>query len=1566
MPPLTYAQIRREKDLYGNRFADMSTEQYADLMNNLLGNEDYAAGKGNWFAQGAKAASYGVDQALRATHLPQALGEIGQAVAGDVGKQFFEGAPRMAIDMLPFMKAGRVAMGVGAGAMALNTFEKTNSPLAAGVAAATAPLFGPFSKWGGDAAVGLGSRLGMNVARTQAGAAGIGGIGLLAGDAATSMVGRGLATSLATGGVLKSGLARGVEVLGQQTGMMGANLASQALVSAAAAPTGQRWDTVKQMFTDDLGATLGAAALTQLPFAAHAGARAAYGAPAAEVRFVKDYAQTLARYDKQVYGPEREAIAQGNAQLAQRIAVNEAQTKLRTDAQKQFDGRVKELPGPGQSSDVAARNFVTERFSPEPGTVAETYNAQRLVGRVEQSLQKAIAEKNPLKVALMTRRLNKLRERAGMFTDDVLLNPAPDQRRGSGRLDYTERLNDPAPEVRIKAAMEVNGETPETLKVQVDALQDKGESPSKAAEIVATVQTERAKRAEALRVKREQDRLERETARKAVKDAAIIEDNKTFTAIVKPVDEVTNAIVNALATAAKYGSEHLTLQDSVKNAALNWYTQYGRDASKLTELQKMLDGGLAQTGNKPVDDKSRVYVSDDTPDAPVAKKGVPGIKYMSAEEANTARDAIRFAPDGNKFQWSVEKITPAATKSNPDRTPHWVISRREWASTTVQQGGKEVVDQTLTPDEWTARLDEEVGDSPDMTPQIDVDGVAKQFETQERAEESVADSADTSVGEDSGAKVVIEELLDPTKALVEQLSVAETALAGQKILGKSDPANRAEEVQRGKDRLTVAMEIMARARNGEDMATLTGNYRDLWATHKVFVNWMSNPHNLGILQKWTQKMGLVTANKGKQFLSLTGNYSAGGGFWYNVGVYANGKIGKHVLPKDGVIPVEQFRKIGRGTDQPLTNDEVALYRQLVPEAFVGDKVNVKTFYEALPKREPTVEVKTLGEVQDVQGNERERLVHQLDTEYTGWRERAQTNTLQDAERVLVEQLDSVIDNMPPLERSSVRYKFVAPKDESDMPGYVEGLVRVPLAPENEMLRNEYGFETDAKGHPDVLYSGPHFGSEDTNVVGFFRGYMETLPDGTKAFHVIEVQSDWAQARQKAVKQSNTFDMDADARDQWANQVTSPHPLLPAYENLALKAAIKHARDNGATKLILSDAETAMMSEGHDSSDFNVIGAGWHVKRDGKEITYGEADAKTEAEARAMGERWVKSGELKSFELQYVDKAYTRQEKGMRLHYDTTLPSELRKISGDKGQRVELGKHVKQRVTERRSQADTQAKLDALESKWLEKRITDEEYYAQRDAIENADPFKQVYVGSPVFKDASGNPKTNITGTIYDISNVKMSMEGSGAQMGLGDQKVFMGERMALGELARNVGLGEEHVGELSRLVGLWDNSDIAYAMLQSGTETAGLFTQQRDGQKLVWLAANGDPAVRKLFVLAHELNGHGLFQAMREGRLDAETSSRLQAYMDHISENSPEVNSMLLRELWTTLPKRYRKDDGLQKLVNSRLTDAEEVLSNFNAIMSLGLAAKGRPGRESEALMWLPKHIGHARVRVAS
>lgn len=290
---------------------------------------------------------------------------------------------------------------------------------------------------------------------------------------------------------------------------------------------------------------------------------------------------------------------------------------------------------------------------------------------------------------------------------------------------------------------------------------------------------------------------------------------------------------------------------------------------------------------------------------------------------------------------------------------------------------------------------------------------------------------------------------------------------------------------------------------------------------------------------------------------------------------------------------------------------------------------------------------------------------------------------------------------------------IEPKSLEEMPGAVDILVRVPLGRTLEQAETGLSDQEWRLAKPDdkreILYKGPHFGESDVNVLASVRGYMETLPNGEKAFHVFEVQSDWGQRRAKdqgriehaekqyVVKQDGKlfrlFDgehdydgrtyktkEEAEARRKEAVQhyidynhggQTKDHPLLASYETLALKTAIQHARAEGAKYIAISDAETAMMTEGHDR--------------------YTQYDPNTDEKLNIIP-----------------------QEKGMRAAYDQRLPAIAQKLTRSKGERVEFGQH--------------KVATDFLKSE------------------------KEGDIGSPVFKDSKGNSKSIITARLYDISN----------------------------------------------------------------------------------------------------------------------------------------------------------------------------------------------------------------------
>jgi hypothetical protein len=498
------------------------------------------------------------------------------------------------------------------------------------------------------------------------------------------------------------------------------------------------------------------------------------------------------------------------------------------------------------------------------------------------------------------------------------------------------------------------------------------------------------------------------------------------------------------------------------------------------------------------------------------------------------------------------------------------------------------------------------------------------------------------------------------------------------------------------------------------------------------------------------------------------------------------------LSKEGVMPAGRFRNTvsDRGS---MSQAEFDLLKLVVPEAFKDETVDVRKLYELLPRRSPVVEVRKLGgpRISEDLGQQarQDRLAqvrHELDTltgnaDYSQWElgtpffdrlpQRAKDlfKELVDLESGVAadEGRYGIPDDAP-------HYSFLGPKLESEMPGYVEGLVRLP-ANIDKLPQTKLGARLlDEK--VGIKYRGPHFGSEDTNVLAFYRGYEETLPDGTKAFHVIEVQSDWGQAQRKTEarieRQGNRAGIVPPA----------DHPLLRVYETLALKAAIAHAKEVGATKVILSDAETAMMTEGHDRASVRQYTMDRQapkevVERIANELYHEKYQIDAGLKLNNEGGLEAKNGELafpaildeqgrvtntsQAPQYQFRQELFDRvrdeigakettvgkveQEKGMRLHYDQTLPSAMEKLTGEKGKDVNLGVHK-------------------------QAQVSSENYTETPSGTSVGD-----VVGSPVFHDASGQPKTQITGRMYDISSVPDKFTLTDPSRAGGGNQILRGE-----------------------------------------------------------------------------------------------------------------------------------------------------------------------------------------------
>ena len=337
-----------------------------------------------------------------------------------------------------------------------------------------------------------------------------------------------------------------------------------------------------------------------------------------------------------------------------------------------------------------------------------------------------------------------------------------------------------------------------------------------------------------------------------------------------------------------------------------------------------------------------------------------------------------------------------------------------------------------------------------------------------------------------------------------------------------------------------------------------------------------------------------------------------------------------------------------------------------------------------------------------------------------------------------------------------------------MPGAVDLLVRMPAKKVAEYADRD-AFESapyrpERAGHSSKMHDengklvereqpkypaeNTHYAQSGDNLLAHVRAYEHTMPDGEKVLRVFEVQSDWAQARRKAVadqlaaiknqevpgkalsevlpsmsKLGKIVDelgigymdsTDAKAQQQLAEYITRvPNdPLLAQHQRLALKAAIEHARKRGIKRVVIDDAETAMLTEGHDKyAEHPTV-----YKFDGNKESIAEVEARYPAPRYQTDfDREVSGG------MKVVDRSLPKelkQGKGMRLAYDQVLNQMMRDLSGD-GVKVELGEH-RNAVSELR-----QAPHDA----------------------NNPERFRD----NLVFKNSDGTPKTQSTGVAYDTS-----------------------------------------------------------------------------------------------------------------------------------------------------------------------------------------------------------------------
>ena len=554
------------------------------------------------------------------------------------------------------------------------------------------------------------------------------------------------------------------------------------------------------------------------------------------------------------------------------------------------------------------------------------------------------------------------------------------------------------------------------------------------------------------------------------------------------------------------------------------------------------------------------------------------------------------------------------------------------------------------------------------------------------------------------------------------------------------------------------------------------------------------------------------------------NIPLGGGFVWGMGNYdpvTNTLNGKHKLPKTGVVPVAQFKNMaGRG--KPLPDAELELAKLVVPEAFSETGVDVRKLFEGLkdPARQPVTTV-TYG-MEGKQSPEKlefDQLTHEwfdnlsrdqqhtvslteidvvdsgkdFDESYHKY-----VNKLGESEKVPKDkvrrwiELNKILKDQPAdsSPRATSYYRQISPYDTEQYPP-----VRVDVA---LPLKREYTKEEAAHEMPEEDIFGPSEEMQQAdravgnlwppdnlhenlpNTLGW--AMVQFVPDpktGETVAFVGEQQSRWGQEQrqlQEELKGSkptgnvrrtagNTrWEVELEDGTWIGSQGTTKeaalqdiiegvqasrdkakqqnHPLLPLQHVLILKAVAVEAAKRGVKKVVVSDGETAMMTEGHDK----WLG-GWR----------GDGHAyKTEAEAKVAAEEYKRDNPKEvedHFKLEITphesdenrfmfmwEPTQPTQAGGMRLHYDRTLPSAMKKLTGEEGQAWEGGVHKNVLRGGTGAVFDTDANLTNMDE--LRSRAND-------------------VLGSPVFRDSSGQPKSTITGRIYNLQNAFQNMQQRG-------------------------------------------------------------------------------------------------------------------------------------------------------------------------------------------------------------
>jgi hypothetical protein len=302
-------------------------------------------------------------------------------------------------------------------------------------------------------------------------------------------------------------------------------------------------------------------------------------------------------------------------------------------------------------------------------------------------------------------------------------------------------------------------------------------------------------------------------------------------------------------------------------------------------------------------------------------------------------------------------------------------------------------------------------------------------------------------------------------------------------------------------------------------------------------------------------------------------------------------------------------------------------------------------------------------------------------------------------------------------------------------------VVIPL-PKDEPAAQQYSL-TRKVPSKNTLWQPDNLHENLPNTLGWAMIQYKTGPKGEKIAVIAEAQSRWGQAmRERKQELANTPASESNSRALQQSAMGQDHPLLRDYNRLILKAAIEQAHKEGATHIMVSDAETAMMTEGHDNSI---------TPRRVAEYGY-EQKAQADAKAKENSNYEVRDADVNGEEGWAVYDMSTRpsQEPGMRLNYDSILPKITEELTGSKGERVSLGEH-KNAYTPEKGNSGYAVYRNG-------QRVDNMTWPTHEDALEHAkqgETVQEIKIqrSNLIFRNPDGTPKTDVSGRLYPLDAI---------------------------------------------------------------------------------------------------------------------------------------------------------------------------------------------------------------------